>query len=73
MRKHINTFIWGVGVCGALEQGTETYLRSPVCTLMGWGPSWRKELNQGVISAICTPPPPRNSGVSMPAQLGAGK
>ena len=58
MRKHINTLIWGVGVCGALEQGTETYLCSPVCTLMGWGPSWRKELNQGVISAIRTPPTP---------------
>lgn len=59
LRKHINTLILGVGVCATVEQGTETYLPSPDCTLTGWGPSWRRELNQGVISAIpaCPPPP----------------
>ena len=71
MRKHINTLILGVGVCASVKQGTETYLPSPDCTLMGWGPSWRRELNQGVISAIPAPAP--HSGVSLPAHLGAGK
>lgn len=59
LRKHINTLILGVGVCATVEQGTETYLPSPDCTLMGWGPSWRRELNQGVISANPARPPPQ--------------